>query len=477
MAAAVPNEKLRQYLRELTPEARALLATELERALLRGDSPPGASLILEQLRSEARDAGRKMPPRVSNPQRLFFAPVEPFVVDDTPERKHRGRIARACLDPIWAWINRDLMPQEAKTYADQVSMLLAGNELKGAEQVARAFQDLAEQRMREIPAAAKADMKAQRRIAAQIGTPNAIDDVREISAILRVRDALAVMASRMPQSIGNLADEQLDNAKTLLESPIGRHRDVFLYGLLMVMSRLNAPWQLIRLAVLAGGSDAAARIAETPFAVAVEIVLTDMERMIATLHNSLKAGNSAEIATSIKDLHDAARALRTELDLSSDSPWARQLSAVRTEVSKLLLAEIENVPAQVRRVLRPRPAKDTGANATLDAGDVAEIETKLVLTAALRNYAGELAISEATRRVHSELQNYFDTGTQVLIDRLRTSPPEERSFRQSQADAAVRFSAKLFGADFASLLAKAADVAAKDEQKAAAKAEPKAAKA
>src|SRR6185436_7967443 len=136
---------------------------------------------------------------------------------------------------------------------------------KGAEQVARAFQDLAEQRMREIPAATKTDLKTQRRIAAQIGTPNAMEDVREVSAILRVRDALAVMASRLPASIGNLADEQLDNAKALLESPIGRHRDVFLYGLLLVMGRLSAPWQLIRLAVLAAGSDAAARIAETPF--------------------------------------------------------------------------------------------------------------------------------------------------------------------------------------------------------------------
>ncbi len=459
----------------MTPEARALLQAELERAQQRGDDPPGASLILEELRSDARDTGRKMPPRLSNPQRLFFAPVEPFLVDDTPDRKHRGRVARACLDPIWAWISRDLMPHEAKAYADQVSMLLAGNELTGAEQVARAFQDLAEQRMREIPATAKTDIKIQRRIAAQIGTPNAIDDVREVSSILRVRDALAVMASRLPPSIGNLADEQLDNAKALLESPIGRHRDVFLYGLLLVLSRLSAPWQLIRLAVLAAGSDAAARIAETPFAVAVEIVLTDMERLIATLRSSLKIGNSAEIAASIKDLHDAARALRTELDLSSDTNWSRQISAVRAEVSKLLQAEIENVPAQVRRVLRPRPAKETGANATLDAGDVAEIETKLVLAAALRNYAGELAISEATRRVHSELQNYFDTGTQVLIDRLRTSPAEERTFRQSQVDAAVRFCAKMFGADFASLLAKAADVAAKGEQKAA-KPEPKAAK-
>jgi hypothetical protein len=86
------------------------------------------------------------------------------------------------------------------------------------------------------------------------------------------------------------------------------------------------------------------------------------------------------------------------------------------------------------------------------------------------------AISEATRRVHSELQNFFDTGTQVLIDRLRTAPAEERTFRQSQVDAAIRFCAKMFGADYASLLAKAADVAAKGEK--AAKAEPqKAAKA
>lgn len=474
--AEMPNEKLRQYLRELTPEARALLVTELERALARGDNPPGASLILGELRGEAQDTGRKMPPRLANPQRLFFAPIEPFLVDDSPERKHRGRISRACLDPIWSWISRDLMPQEAKAYTDQVGMLLAANEQKGAEQVARAFQDFAESRMREIPVAAKTDVKAQRRVAAQIGTPHAIEDVREISAILRVRDALAVMASRLPHAIGNLADEQLENVRGLLDSPIGRHRDVFLYGLLLVMSRLNAPWQLIRLAVHAAGSDAAARVAETPFAVAVEIVLTDVERMVAALRDHLKAGQSAEIASAIKDLHDAARALRTELDLSSDTPWARQLSAVRAEVSKLLQAEIENVPALVRRMLRPRPAKEVGGvNATLDAADVAEVETRLVLAATCRNYAGELAISEATRRVHSELQNYFDTGTQVLIDRLRTSPPEERGYRQSQVEAAVRFCAKMFGADYASLLAKAADVAAKGEK--AAKPDPKVAKA
>jgi hypothetical protein len=99
MAEALPNDRLRRYLRELKPEARALLAEELERAALRGDEPPGASAILEELRAGARHDGRRFS-RVGNPQRLFFMPVEPFLVDDTPERKHRGRVSRVCLGPM-----------------------------------------------------------------------------------------------------------------------------------------------------------------------------------------------------------------------------------------------------------------------------------------------------------------------------------------------------------------------------------------
>src|SRR2546423_1123834 len=444
--ADAANERLREYLRELKPEARALLAAELERALLRGEGPPGASFILEALRSETRKNGRKLP-RIGNPQRLFFAPLEPFLVDDASERRHHGRIPRACLEPIWGWICRDLLPQEAKKYADQVQLLLAANETNGAEQVGRAFQDLTEHRLRECFAAIKRDEKAERRVAGRIGTPHALDDVRELAAILRVRDALGVIGSRLPPTISNLGDEQLENIKALLDSPIGRHRDVFLYALLLVMSRLGSPWQLIRLAVRAAASDVAAQVAETPFAVAVDIVLADLDRMITNLRDGLEAGRSADVASLLKEIHDVARALHTEIDLSAESAWGRQLAASRAAVAKLLEAEIANLPGQVRRLLRPRPARDTGADATLDAGDVAEIETKLVLAATCRNCAGELAISEATRRVTSDLQNYFDNGTQILLDRLRTSPLAERTFRPSQVDAPGKFCRQLFGPD------------------------------
>jgi hypothetical protein len=465
--AEAAKERLRDYLRALKPEARALLAAELERAQLRGEDPPGAAFIREALRDATCEAGRKLP-HVGNLQRLFFAPLEPFLVDDAPERRHQGRIPRACLDPIWNWIGRDLMPKETKTYSDQVQLLLAANEKNGAEQVVRAFQDLTEQRLRECFLSLKSDQKARQRVAAQVGTPHALDDVRELAAILRLRDALGVIGSRLPQTISNLAGEQLENVKALLDSPIARHRDVFLYALLLVMNRLGSPWQLIRLAINAAASDEVAHIAETPFAVAVGVVLADLNRMIANLQDSLESGHAEEeVAALLKDIYDAARALHTEINLSADSRWGRQLGALRATVAKLLEAQIGNIPGHVRRLLRPRSLREAGADATLDARDVAEIEAKLVLIAASRNYASELAISETTRRVTSDLQNYFDSGTQIMLDRLRISPPSERVFRQSQVDAAVKFCAKLFGSEYAALLAKAADIAAQGEQKAA----------
>jgi hypothetical protein len=65
----------------------------------------------------------------------------------------------------------------------------------------------------------------------------------------------------------------------------------------------------------------------------------------------------------------------------------------------------------------------------------------------------------------------LDGGTRTLLDSLRSASAGERPFRQSQVDAAVRFCAQVFGKEYASLLAKAAEVASHDhERKVAAKA-------
>src|SRR5262249_23471872 len=90
---AAAAERLRVYLRELKPGARALLIAELERGLIAGNAPAGAEMVLSELRRSLR-ASQTKSARFDDPARLFFKPVEPFLVDDGPDHKHRGRIAR-----------------------------------------------------------------------------------------------------------------------------------------------------------------------------------------------------------------------------------------------------------------------------------------------------------------------------------------------------------------------------------------------
>jgi hypothetical protein len=152
----------------------------------------------------------------------------------------------------------------------------------------------------------------------------------------------------------------------------------------MVMNRLAAPWQLIRIATGAADSDDTARIAETPYAVAVTIVLSELECMVGELRTELKAGRP--VASMLKGIHDASRGIRTEMDLFADSAWSRQLAAVRGAVANLLTAEIEAAPGRVRRLLRPRPAKEIVPGSLLDAIDVQDAETRVDLVPLHRGF-------------------------------------------------------------------------------------------
>ena len=458
-------ERLRDYLRTLKPEARAMLLAELERTMLRGDEDAGNELVLAELRRAIR-AERLQVKRIGDAARLFFAPIEPFFVDDGADHKRIGRIARAAVEPIWEWIGRDLMPAETKALTEDIHRALLANDRAKADQVTRALHERALQRIAATIAAVSDDEKARRRLGVQVGTPRALEDIGTLSRILVIRDVLADLARQLPSRIHSFEGDQVEQVKRLLEDATAiksggnreaRTADIFLFGVILVLGRLSAPWQLIRLATRAAGSDDTLRIAETPWAVAVTIVLGEIEAMVSELHGELKAHRS--VVSLLRSLHDAVRGLRTEMDLSVESPWSRRLAAVRTEISNLLKAEIETTPGRVRRLLRPRPAKDIAPGSLLDSIEVADAELLVEFVGACRTYANELAVNEVTMRTFSDLQYYLESGTRVLLDSLRHAGDADRPFRQSQVAAAIRFCRTVFGGDYAGLLAKAADIA------------------
>ncbi len=453
------TERLREYLAQLPPQAQALLMREFERAIERDEDASVAILVLEQLRKVVRGTEDEMQPRTDDPARLVFRPLEPFLVEGAYPRRP-GQIRRASLLPVWQWLIRDGAPEQARELDAALAELRNTASLSAVETPVRSFQRAAAEAIASIATGSGGD----RRALARVGAPDVIEDLLPIGSILQAREALDTLNARLPSHFRNLAETQIGSVSKVLNVPSLQTPLLLPFALSLVMQRLTAPWQIIRLAIRMAASDDEIRVAATPYGVAVTIALHDLSYLAALLRTDIRHGHFDNVAEHLKMLHDGVRGLRTELDLRHDSSWGKQLTSIRAEISNALQSEIDRVPGRVRRLLRQRADKDISAGASVDGGDVDETAALIDFVAVCRTYASELAINEVTLRTYSDLQQYVEKSTEALVQALRGGDARTRSYRQMQVQAAIRFCELLFGPDYASLMSRAAENAVTGER-------------
>jgi hypothetical protein len=456
-----PTERLREYLAQLPPQSQALLMREFERALERGEDTIVATFVLEQLRKIVRgsDDDDYDRPRTDDPARLLFRPLEPFLVDGNfPIRP--GQIRRASLAPVWQWLGRDGVPEAVKEFDDACAK--ARETGASIEPGVRKFQTAVAQAIVTIATPAQGDDK--HRALARIGAPNVVEDLLSIGSVLGAREALDSINGKLPGNLRAFVESQIAQVVAALNVPSLQTPQVLPFALSLVMQRLTAPWQIIRLAVKMAASDDEIRVAATPYGIAVTIALHDLYFVAACLRTDIRRGHFEEISEQLKTLHDGVRGLRTELDLRNDSTWGKQLASIRADISNSLQSEIESVPGRVRRILRQRADKDIAAAPKIDMSEVEETAGLIDFVALCRTYASELAINEVTLRTYSDLQHYVEQSTEALVQSLRNE--RGRVYRQQQVKAAIRFCEVLFGTDYAALMSRAAENAVVERKQA-----------
>jgi hypothetical protein len=453
-------ERLRDYLAQLSPQSQALLMREFERAIERGEETTVASFVLEQLRKIVRGADDEARPRTDNPARLLFRPLEPLLIENNvPARP--GQIRRTTLLPVWQWLAREGAPQLAENFETAVSRGPENGTSPEIEAAARKLQSAAADALLAV-AASGAD---NRRALARIGPPDVVEDLLAIAYVLQAREAVDALNGRLPSYMRVFNEAHIESTIAALNVPSLQTPQLLPFALSLVVQRLAAPWQIIRLAIRMAASDDEMRVASTPYGIAVTIALHDLSCLAATLRADIRRGRFSEVAEHLKTLHDGVRGLRTELDLRNDSAWGRQLASIRADIAGAVQSEIDSVPGRVRRLLRQRSDKDIAAGAQFNSGDVDETTALIEFVAVCRTYAGELAINEVTMRTYSDLQHYVEQSTEALVQSLRASEGRARAYRQMQAAAAIRFCDVLFGADYASLMSRAAENAVTGERK------------
>jgi hypothetical protein len=305
----------------------------------------------------------------------------------------------------------------------------------------------------------------KQRALARIGPPAVIEDLLPIGSVLQAREALDTLNGRLPSFLRVFAESQIASIGPSLNVAPLQTPQLLPFALSLVMQRLSAPWQIIRLAIKMAASDDEIRVAATSYGIAVTIALHDLSCLAASLRADIRRGQFDNVGEHLKALHDGVRGLRTELDIRNDSTWGRQLTSIRADISNALQSEIDSVPGRVRRLLRQRADRDIPAGARLDATEVDETAALIDFVAVCRTYASELAINEVTLRTYSELQHYVEHATEALVQSLRGDDKKARAYRQTQVAAAIRFCDVLFGHDYASLMSRAAENAVTGEPK------------
>ncbi|CEJ09913.1 hypothetical protein BN1110_00184 [bacterium YEK0313] len=462
-APASPGERLRAYLGALPMEAKALLATEFERARMRGEDLPGGEMVLALLRTDLREAADPDDPeepaaRSEQAARLLFRPLEPFLIEERLEAKTRGRIMRGSVQAIWTWVRRDLKPAETKVFEAAVLAASAAGDAEAVNYHCAKFVSVMIPAIEAKLGATEGGEPARKRLAAHLGDERVLEDAVDIIRVLPDIGALVHLPARLPAHIKNFADEGLDNARQLLDPIAARRPSLLPFALALVQTRLVHRYQIVRLAVAAAESDDPVKIASHPYRHAVELVLADAERALVAAAAALKVNRPQLVAAAVKDFHDAARALRTDMNLAGDGPWQRRLARMRGTLARQLSAEIDGVPGQIRRLLRA-PQRDDVTHEPISPEAVADVENRLDLLTVCRNAASEIALNEITVRVFGEIQGYLDPRLTQLLEAIRSAPDVDRALKIAQIDAGIRFSARIFGASYAQLLQKAADVA------------------
>jgi hypothetical protein len=349
----IQEDRIGDYLGQLTSQARSSLLIELERLEACGAEVPGTAPLLENLRSEFRKS-EKTHHRVANPSRHFFNPAEPLLVDGAPEHENSGGIRRGSLGAIWEWISRDLLPTMTNEYIAQMRLLIAADKQLEIREAAATFQIKVVSYLDNVLGSPDGAARARTKLASYTASGAVYGDLTKMLSVLRARDALAKFNETLPPSIQKLHDAKVIKITTLLQAFGKNHAEETPFALALVAKRLKTPWHLIRLATKAAPSKNAADVAATPYAIVVSMVLDRLEDKREALRVALKNNRVLVAREILIEIYDTEYALQVRIDRLDHSDWGKRLDQLMNSIAALVETEVARFPANVGHVLGSR---------------------------------------------------------------------------------------------------------------------------
>jgi hypothetical protein len=463
--ASSGKSKIRAYLAELPPATRSVLFAALERARASGTADPIHDFILAELRDVVVALGESAP-RFPSPSRMFFRPVEPFLIDEVLPTKVPGRVARPALERIWAWIGEHVAQDDVRTM--EFALVKGGlDRPKGdhdreIEDAADLFRTAVLRRLAPRLAEARESPETKRRIAGYVGGGRNFDELEDIYEILGSRQRLDEIAVALPDAVDPADPDHVVRVASIFKGlEPGR---IAWYAAGLIADRIDGKAKLPRLAAVLVGTDDPKPIAAAPAGRLVDLALSELERLSEVVVAMLNGPrNGVSPVAQLRDYNLIARQLRAAIAVDANPcDWTRHLLAIRTRISGRLAKDLGELPVLLRRCVKPLRGFAGRPPVRPDEVDLDRACVLIELFDVARLAANELALNELVTRTRTEIEAYVDAATNALADDIRTTARSDpkRDVVLAHASSAIRIVEVLFGGPQAALLRRSYEVAA-----------------
>lgn len=346
-------DRIGDYLQRLTPLTRSNLLAELERLEVCDVEIPGAATVLEKLRAEFRKSGQADNVGI-NASRYFFEPLEPLLVDGSPEHTNHGGVSRGSLPAIWQWISRDLLPTMAGDYVKSMNELIDAGKQKEARKLAAAFQTKVFRYLESTLGSPEGAQLTRTRLATYTMSQSAYGDLAKMLCVLRTHGALAKFNEALPARIDKFDEARLPKVLQLLDRLGKTDAEAIPFALTLIARRLTVSWRLIGLATKTAPSKNAAAIAAMPYAIVIDMVLDRIDNRRFQLRTALKNGRILVAKGILTEIYDTEYALRVRIDRLDESEWGRRLNLLMDAIAVLVQTEVGRFPDKLGHVLESR---------------------------------------------------------------------------------------------------------------------------
>jgi hypothetical protein len=126
------------------------------------------------------------------------------------------------------------------------------------------------------------------------------------------------------------------------------------FALALIAGRLRTPRELLRIATKTARGRSATDIAVSPYAIAVSMVLDQMDDKRIALHLALKKNRVTIARDVLADIDQTEAALRVGIRELDASEWGTRLAKIRDGIAVLVEAEVSRFPDQLGHILKSR---------------------------------------------------------------------------------------------------------------------------